>query len=346
MEKYLHNEKLMKVTRLIVVTLVVVGAIKYLLPLIWPFALAYPIGVLTYKMAEFLNRNLQFKKNIATVLSIVVLITICGLTVFFLGKNLLVQIQKLIVSWPQFQSDAEYEVEMICKRLDDVFRLSDGELYNKACDVFNDTMTNAKNSAVSIVMKNSKNIVLIVGEMFAALVVAVMGGYFFARDHERIKEYFDRFIFKEEYAMITAKLGHVFKAFVRAQLIIMSITSVICTIGLVIIQNPYSLLLGMVIGLLDALPFIGTGLVLVPWSIAYFLMGNVRKGVVILVVYVICYLSREILEPKIMGGNMGMNPLISLISIYVGYKVFGLLGVILGPIAFVMISELSKMENY
>lgn len=118
-----------------------------------------------------------------------------------------------------------------------------------------------------------------------------------------------------EFVFIRQIARNVVAAYFKTQLIIFGIISILCTIGFIILKNPYSILYGIIIGILDIIP---------------------------LIVFVLCYLTREILEPKLMGGSMGIHPLISLLAIFAGYKLFGVFGMIIGPFGYVFITEILK----
>jgi predicted PurR-regulated permease PerM len=106
------------------------------------------------------------------------------------------------------------------------------------------------------------------------------------------------------------------------------------------IGNNYYIVLGIIIGILDALPLIGVGAVMVPWSVIYIAMGSYYKAAVLFVMFLLCYFIREYLEPRLMGKHMGITPIASLLSIYVGYGLFGFLGMIVGPLVYVLIREI------
>ena len=114
----------------------------------------------------------------------------------------------------------------------------------------------------------------------------------------------------------------------------------ICTAGLFLIGNPYSLLLGLGIGLLDALPFFGTGSVLIPYGIFLLVRREWGKAAIIIGMYAVCYLLREFLEAKLMGSRMGLSPLETFIAMYVGLELFGIAGFILGPMGLLLTRDL------
>ena len=120
---------------------------------------------------------------------------------------------------------------------------------------------------------------------------------------------------------------------------------VICGVGLLWLRNPYWLLLGIVLGLVDALPVFGTGTILMPWAVVCVLCGSYRYAAVLLAMCFISYVVREYLEPKLMGKGLGTHPLGMLAAVYVGLVLFGVAGVITGPLAFILIRELVTFIN-
>ena len=120
-------------------------------------------------------------------------------------------------------------------------------------------------------------------------------------------------------------------------MILIFIVSVVCVTGLLIIRNPYALLFGIAIAIFDAFPVVGSGSILVPWAVFHVLGGNMMEAAILVTIYVITLLIREVLEPRLLGNCLGISPFYMLISIYVGVKVFGIVGILLGPIGLIMI---------
>lgn len=107
--------------------------------------------------------------------------------------------------------------------------------------------------------------------------------------------------------------------------------------------NPYYIMAGMLIGILDALPIFGTGTVLIPWSVLRLLVGDWGQAVLLAGLYLVCYLVRQILEAKMMGGQVGLSPLETLASVYVGLELFGFFGFILGPLGLLLIEDMVEV---
>lgn len=118
----------------------------------------------------------------------------------------------------------------------------------------------------------------------------------------------------------------------KAQLKLSSITWLILTMGLILLRTPYAPLWALLIALLDAFPVLGTGTILLPWSLVSFLEGENVRAVGLLSTYAVISLSRSILEPKLVGRQLGLDPLATLVALYAGYKLWGIGGMIFSPI--------------
>lgn len=341
----IHSERAKPAVYIVVVTAGVYLCIKFLLPVFFPFILAYGFALIVLPAAEWMHNKLHFQKNIAVAMVMLFYIVIIVLIGGCLLKNGFVQLKNLISNLAVIQEAVDIKVKNICDSIDMIAGLESGEVYYIVRDCIDNFVESSKSQITNSVMGNSLPIIVEIGEFIAAVVVVIVGTFFFAVEKDNITKWRETFPFAKEFNMVAGKLHHVFAAFIRAQSVIMFFTAVICTIGLWIMGNPYSIILGSVIGLLDALPLIGVGLILIPWAIFSFVSGKIKNGVIILIIFALCYITREILEPKLIGKNAGIHPIVSLISIYVGYKAFGILGVVLGPIAYAIIAEVVK-EKY
>lgn len=136
------------------------------------------------------------------------------------------------------------------------------------------------------------------------------------------------------------------RAYLRAYVLIFVLTLAVLTVGLCIVGVRYAFLMAVLVALLDLLPVLGSGAVLLPWSAMAFLSGDIRTGVGIVVLWGVVTLVRQIAEPRIVGNSLGLHPLLALIGMYVGYRLFGALGLVLGPCAIVVARVLLKKPAY
>lgn len=130
-----------------------------------------------------------------------------------------------------------------------------------------------------------------------------------------------------------AAMADALRAYLRAYVLIFLLTLAELTVGFCIVGVRYAFLIAVLVALLDLLPVLGSGAVLLPWSAVAFLSRDVRTGVGMLVLWGVITLVRQIAEPRIVGGSLGLHPLLALACMYVGFRLFGAIGLVLGPCA-------------
>ena len=149
---------------------------------------------------------------------------------------------------------------------------------------------------------------------------------------------------KTHYLPVIKQLRSSLAGWLLAQLKLTGITAGILCVGFLILQIPYGILWGLGISLVDALPILGTGMVLVPWSIVCFLQGDTLRAIGLLGIYAVAVLVRSVMEPKLVGKQLGLDPLITLVALYAGYRLWGLGGMILAPLLAVTITQLLQVK--
>ena len=117
-------------------------------------------------------------------------------------------------------------------------------------------------------------------------------------------------------------------------------------IGLLILNIPYAITIALLIGLVDLPPYLGVGAVLVPWFLYLFFTGNTKLGLGLLIIYGVIVVVRQLLEPNLLSSNVGLDPLLTLIALFVGLKLFGFLGIIIGPVTVVVILALHRAQVF
>lgn len=139
--------------------------------------------------------------------------------------------------------------------------------------------------------------------------------------------------------------GKGLKGYLKAQLMLMGITFIILTTGLMILKVPYLILIAIAISIVDVLPILGSGVIIVPWSIISFILGNSYLGKGLAVIYIILIITRQILEPKIMGKEIGVRPLYTFLATILGSLILGPIGLILGPLIAVLVTSIIRTKK-
>jgi len=134
----------------------------------------------------------------------------------------------------------------------------------------------------------------------------------------------------------------------RAQYILMAMVGIISITGLLILRSPFPLLLGLLLAAVDFVPILGPAIILLPWALISLLVGDFHMAIGLGVIYGVITITRQVLQPKILGAQMGAHPLASLMSIFIGLRIFGLLGLIIGPsllMVFIAVRERSDVND-
>lgn len=322
------------------ITAAVYVSLKYILPLLIPFLLAYWVALLVHPASKWLHKRLRLREGIWASLLVTLLSAVLLLSVYYLGKLFLEQLALAVKRFPVYIRYFCRWLDDMCCRCDDSFGFSRGTsmefLYTQSKKV----MDSAGNQTGAFIMDHSMGLLKILVRGGAVFAIVSIGSVLMVTSMDRIRRYRNTSVFRQEIAAVTGCLSRIGRAFFRTQLLIMTLTCLICSLGLSLMGNPYAVLLGVLIGLLDMLPVFGTGTVFVPWVIISVLTGRLFYAAELLVIYVLCYFLREILEARMMGGHMGIGPLEMLISMYLGLTLFGVAGFILGPFGFLVIREL------
>ncbi|WMT39544.1 AI-2E family transporter [Paenibacillus sp. D2_2] len=130
--------------------------------------------------------------------------------------------------------------------------------------------------------------------------------------------------------------------YLRAQFIMISITAFVVCIGLLILRVDSPVTYAILIGLVDLLPYLGVGTILIPWLVYAFMTGNFALGIGLSILYGVVLVSRQLIEPKVLATSVGLDPLPTMISLFVGLQLFGVLGLIIGPVSLVVINAVIK----
>lgn len=178
------------------------------------------------------------------------------------------------------------------------------------------------------------------------VIFSVVASCYFTKDYRKITNFILKQLSeKNKKIVINAKnlfVTNILKM-LRGYIIIMFITFLELFIGLSILGVEYTTILAAIIAVLDILPVIGTGAVLIPWGIISMLMGNFVLGIGLLILYLVIIIIRNVIEPRIIGQQVGLPPLVTLIAMYVGLKTFGVIGMMLFPVATIILVKLQEI---
>ncbi len=299
-----------------------------------PITLAIVIGQLLEPLIRRLMRVLPIKRSwIATVVALL-MFAVLFLLIFLGIAQIVRQVGELLRDIPTLAFTVTQWLESFVNRfLEQQNRIHPGleTLLNEAASsLFQNVTTIAQRLAVALV-----NGVTRLPKALLYMIMTIIATVLFCAERDKLFSFAKRQLPVEwidtalgvKNDLIGALLGYI-----KAQSKIMLFVAAELFIGFTILGNRYALLIAIGIALLDAFPFIGAGLVLIPLSLGSFLAGDVRVGLGVGVMYFCTIALRQMLEPRVLGDEIGLHPLLTLSSILVGYRVFGVLGMLGGPI--------------
>ena len=343
------GRKLKKILLILGITGAVYGGIQYLLPLVVPFLFAYAAALGLRPSVRFWEHRLQWSikgkvfrippSAIGAVELVLLLGGLAGL-LYIGGSRLLMQLEQFAAAIPQGLVWLDGKLTGICRGVEQKMGLRDDVLVDLVREAIRDLGVILRQSSMPTLMNNSVNVVSGLAELLIMAVIFFLATLMFLAEMDEIRERKNRSLFHREFALIGKRLVNVGSAWLKTELVIISVTSCLCTLGCFLTGHAYALLVGVGIGFLDALPFVGAGAVLIPWGVICLFQRQWMNGGILLALYVICYFVRQVLEAKLMGNRVGLSPVETLVSMYVGLNLFGLSGVLLGPIGLLVIEDL------
>lgn len=315
---------------------------RYLFSLAAPFFLAFVLVTLIYPLLERIQKKIPIRKKfLATliVLPVLLLLSIALWAVFSFGLG---QLQGL----PAFCEKVERQVEAFfhqcCCQLDGRFGWEGERIERYVIEQMTVIMENVQIQVVPQLLASSYSCFKGIFEAVGFLAITCIAVFLLEKDYTRFVEWVkgeDSFRFL--WVVLQGVLSYL-TTFFKAQGVILLVIAILCGAVLCAAGVEGGIFLGVLAGVLDMLPFIGTGIVLVPLSLWQLLNGHYVRMIVCLALYGACALTRELLEPKLIGKETGVAPILILFSVYAGLKLFGVGGIIKGPLALIVIFEILK----
>lgn len=306
-----------------------------LLGFFMPFAIGWIIAMIANPLVRFLEKRLKIvRKHSSAVIVVGVLaaIIVCAYLI----------IAKLVVEGVQFARDlpgmyhsAEAEIRLMLENISDLLRFLPKNMQNTLSELGNN-LSEYIGTLISgfgvPTMEAAGNVAKNIPNMLIQVLVTILSSYFFIADKDKLTEQLHGMIPKsvqKSLDMLSAYFRNVVGGYFKAQFRIMGIVAVILFIGLLILNVDYAVLLAILIAILDFLPFFGTGTALIPWAVVKLFTGEYQMAVGLVITYLVSQLVRQLIQPKIVGDSMGLNPLQTLVFMYIGFKFYGIAGMIL-----------------
>lgn len=340
-----------KVLMLLIFFITVWLTLTLALPLTLPFLLGAALALAAEPMVHFLCSRCRLPRPAAAGLGVTAAFCFIAMAVLLLCALIIRELGILAGYLPSLEDAARDSMSTLSQWLlsliarlptgiRDILTRNVNEFFSGSSALLEQALTFVLNLAGGI-LKNVPDSALILG-------TGIISSYMISAKLPNIRAWITARISRvrlRPMADTFRRLKNALFGWLKAQLKLSGIAWIILTLGLILLRVPYAVLWSSLITLLDAFPVLGTGTVLLPWSLVCFSQGETPRAIGLLAVYAVITLSRSILEPRLVGKQLGLDPLVTLFSLYAGYKLWGLGGMILAPILAVATVQLLSVKE-
>ncbi|MFC4075760.1 sporulation integral membrane protein YtvI [Salinithrix halophila] len=330
----------------------------FAVPLTYPFLIGWAIAMLAEPAVRWMERRFRFPRWAGVTLTLVLVAATLLTFLIILVSQIVIELTHLAELIPGWINQLNtYITETLFhhnNQLSNLIHNIQGYL-EKNPEQRSEILKSIQNNIGVIANKGSQMITDIIAGIgtflgnlpyyATVLVFSLLAAFFIGLDWPRLREKVNRLIparIRTTGGLVIHDLKRALFGFVRAQLTLITITGIIVWLGLLIMGVEYSLTIALVAAAVDLLPYFGVGAVLVPWSLYLFLTGAAPLGTGIAILYLILILVRQFLEPKLVATNIGLDPLLTLFALFVGLKLLGVLGLVVGPVLAVILLALHR----
>lgn len=335
-------------------------SIFYLSKVTYPFLIGLVIAFLLNPFVDYLEVRAKFPRALAVLIGIILIFAIfAGLITLLIAEIV---------------SGADYLAKVVPTHLitlidymEQLFAAQIIPFYNQLTSLFNSLDTGQQDTILTNIENVGKTIGTTVGTFVqnffekipnilswfpnaaTVLIFSLLATFFISKDWYRLTNMAGKLLpnkAKSSSQTVFADLKKALLGFIKAQLTLVSITTVIILVGLLILRVDYAITIALITGIVDIIPYLGTGLIFVPWIIFEAVAGEMSLAIGLGVLYIIVLVQRQVMEPKVLSSNIGVDPLATLVALFVGFKLIGFLGLIVGPVTLVIITTLHKANVF
>ncbi|MRG87681.1 sporulation integral membrane protein YtvI [Salinibacillus xinjiangensis] len=352
-----HNIHIQRFIRFLIVIGIMAGVsilFIYLSKYTYPFIFALIFAFIMNPVVNYMEERLKFPRPLAVILVIFMTLAIIIGIITFLIVEIITGFTYLAKEVPKyFEELVTFFQELIAAQVIPIYERLSSMINNLDASYRAEIMDQISNigSSVSetgqVILKNIltwiPNQIAGIPNLATVLIFSLLGTFFISKDWRKLSTMLKTTI--PTYVVSSSNnvykgLQNAFVGFIRAQFILISITAIIVLMGLLILQIEYAITLALIIGAIDLLPYLGTGLVFVPWILYMFFTGNYYLTIGLSILYAIVIIQRQLMEPKVLSSSIGLDPLATLIALFVGFQLLGFLGLIVGPVTLVILNTL------
>lgn len=328
------------VVKLLVITVGILLFFRYILPFLLPFFIAFFFVLIFHPFLSKIHKKIKIPEGILAgiLLGIIALLLLLG------GWFLLCRIMDMVGEFRQnggeIKENCMTALNVCCNFIGNRMHINSGQLQQRVLEGTENLVVSIRDNFAPKALNASYSYAGAVFEGVFCIVVTVIAIILLTKDYDSIKEKFNYNKAFIRVRQMSRKILNLLKIYVKAQLIIVLCVSATAMAGLFACGVERWYLWGFITGFLDMLPFVGSGIILLPIAVFSFIQGKIWAGLGCIIVYGICAFLRQILEPKLIGDKMNIYPIFVLLSVFFGIHFYNIGGIVLGPVSLFLIREI------
>lgn len=320
---------------------IIIALLYFLYPIFLPFLLALVVAIIFDPLIIDLQRKMKIKRNASAIIILTILFVGVFAAIYF-------SISTVVTQTITFAKDVPSTVQTLIQHNDRINNFYNN-LSPSSKDYIAKTTTIAKDKSTEFGSQLAGNLLGFFKKFpsyFVALIIFVISVYIISIELPRLKpkflSIFDRDESRHKVEVALNQLKSSIVGFLKSLVILSLLTFIVALIGFMFLKVSYPFVMAIAIVLVDFIPILGSASIFIPWIIWCFVFGNVGTGIALFSLFVFISAFRRVLEPKLIGDSIGLSPLSTLISLYVGFELLGFIGMIIGPLIAIVLSSLKE----
>ena len=343
---------LIRVAYIAAMALLIFAALKYLLPILTPFLLGFLIVWLLRKPAKWLAQKLHMgEKPVLLILLVIFYVTLFG-ALSLLSVRLFDLVKQAVPKVPSlYRNELLPALKVAAAFAEQTLARFDPSLVaslESALMALSGSIESGLLALSGSVMAWASTVMLGVPGFIIALVVMITASFFLANDYDRVMNFLYSRLpenGKNRLREVWHKLAGSLWIYLRSYTLFLIVTFSELALGLWLLKIPYAVVLAAAIAIFDLMPILGTGGILIPWTVIAAVVGNYRMALGIGILYIVITMVRQYLEPKLVGKQIGLHPLATLIALFVGMRLFGLPGLFGFPVTLSVLAQIKRSKE-
>ncbi|HKM38903.1 MAG TPA: sporulation integral membrane protein YtvI [bacterium] len=319
-------------------------SLRYLLPMVLPFVFGAFVALMLEPVVDHVHIKGRLPRPFATGITIIGAVAITVLLMILLSASVAVDVRQLINHLPAYSRTM---IEMIQRWVARSVILY-GHLPTPLLHAAEQWVLRFYNLADNALGKLLGSLGIL-PYLIMNLVISFIAAYFISKDRDKLVEFVGRLLPAQSEQHLRTLMQEVLTSLVGlvwAQLILVTITTLVALFGLWLLKVPYPMFIGLLSGVLDIIPVVGPGLVFIPWAVLALIDGAPVFALGLMSIYVAMIVVRQLFQARIIGTQTGLHPLAVLVAVYLGIKLFGTYGFILGPFMLIIFRSLLKLDFF